>query len=155
MRCHTSLRVLLILLAVTVHDPAVAAESAPDLTRQSPLDRELTYNLGATGLRGWIYSKPATHFDGLQGRTTDASRQILVTHVGVGSPADGVVQVGDVIVGTEGREFAGDARKELARELECPADLMGDSAQMNMWLHKTVLKKIADNGGNVPKELLD
>ena len=47
------------------------------------------------------------------------------------------------------------ARKELAIELGCPADLMGDSAKMNMWLHKTVLKKIADNGGNVPKELLD
>ena len=47
------------------------------------------------------------------------------------------------------------ARKELAVELGCPADLMGDSAKMNMWLHKTVLKKIADNGGNVPKELLD
>jgi hypothetical protein len=47
------------------------------------------------------------------------------------------------------------ARKELATELGCPANLMGDSAQMNMWLHKTVLKKIADNGGNVPKELLD
>jgi len=47
------------------------------------------------------------------------------------------------------------ARKELAVELGCPADLMGDSARMNMWLHKTVLKKIADNGGNIPKELLD
>ena len=47
------------------------------------------------------------------------------------------------------------ARKELAKELNCPAELMGDSAQMNMWLHKTVLSKIADNGGNIPKELLD
>jgi len=47
------------------------------------------------------------------------------------------------------------ARKELALELGCPADLMGDSAKMNMWLHKTVLKKIADNGGNIPSELLD
>lgn len=47
------------------------------------------------------------------------------------------------------------ARKELATELGCPAELMGDSARMNMWLHRTVLKKIADNGGNVPKELLD
>jgi len=47
------------------------------------------------------------------------------------------------------------ARKELATELGCPADLMGDSAKMNMWLHKTVLAKIAANGGNVPKELLD
>ena len=47
------------------------------------------------------------------------------------------------------------ARKELAVELGCPAELMGDSAKMNMWLHKTVLKKIAENGGNIPKELLD
>ena len=47
------------------------------------------------------------------------------------------------------------ARKELATELSCPAELMGDSAKMNMWLHKTVLARIAANGGNIPKELLD
>jgi hypothetical protein len=47
-----------------------------------------------------------------------------------------------------------DARKDLARELGCPADLMSDSARMNMWLHKAVLQKLAANGGNVPKELL-
>jgi hypothetical protein len=47
------------------------------------------------------------------------------------------------------------ARKELATELGCPASKMGDSAQMNMWLHKAVLQKLADNGGNIPKELLD
>lgn len=46
------------------------------------------------------------------------------------------------------------ARKELATELGCPAAKMGDSAQMNMWLHKTVLQKLAENGGNIPKELL-
>ena len=46
------------------------------------------------------------------------------------------------------------ARKELAAELGCPADKMGDSAQMNMWLHKAVLQKLADNGGNIPAELL-
>lgn len=48
-----------------------------------------------------------------------------------------------------------DARKELAVELGCPANLMNDSAQMNTWLHKTVLQKLAENGGNIPKELLD
>jgi len=47
------------------------------------------------------------------------------------------------------------ARKELATELGCPAELTQDSAKMNMWLHKTVLARIAANGGNVPKELLD
>lgn len=46
------------------------------------------------------------------------------------------------------------ARKELATELGCPADLMSDSAKMNMWVHKEVLARIAANGGNVPKELL-
>lgn len=48
-----------------------------------------------------------------------------------------------------------DERKELAKELGCPADKMADSAEMNTWLHKTVLQKIAANGGNIPKELLD
>ena len=47
------------------------------------------------------------------------------------------------------------ARKELASELGCPQEKMADSAQMNMWLHKTVLQKLADNGGNVPADLLD
>ena len=48
-----------------------------------------------------------------------------------------------------------DARKELAVELGCPPEKMKDSAQMNMWLHKTVLQKLADNGGNIPPELLN
>ena len=74
----------------------------PESSVQAIVDNEIcslshgTYNLGSTGLRGWIYLKPATHFDGLQGRTTESSRQILVTHVGAKSPADGVVQVGGV-----------------------------------------------------------
>jgi hypothetical protein len=48
-----------------------------------------------------------------------------------------------------------EARKELARELNAPADVMNDSARMNIWLHKTVLRKIAENGGNIPPSLLD
>jgi 3-oxoacyl-ACP reductase-like protein len=48
-----------------------------------------------------------------------------------------------------------EARHELAVELGCPAELMSDSAKMNTWLHKTVLKKIAENGGNIPQSLLD
>lgn len=46
------------------------------------------------------------------------------------------------------------ARKELATELGCPAEKMSDSAQMNMWLHKSVLQKLAANGGNIPADLL-
>jgi hypothetical protein len=48
-----------------------------------------------------------------------------------------------------------EARKSLAKELGAPNDVMDDSAKMNVWLHKTVLERIAANGGNVPKELLD
>lgn len=48
-----------------------------------------------------------------------------------------------------------EARKEMAVELGCPAEFMGDSAKMNVWLHKTVLKEIAENGGNIPANLLD
>ncbi|RPJ24624.1 MAG: DUF3597 domain-containing protein [Chloroflexi bacterium] len=48
-----------------------------------------------------------------------------------------------------------EARTELAKELGAPDDVMSDSARMNTWLHKTVMKKIAENGGNIPKELLD
>jgi len=32
---------------------------------------------------------------------------------------------------------------------------MGDSALMNMWLHKEVMKRLAENGGNIPANLLD
>lgn len=46
-------------------------------------------------------------------------------------------------------------RKELATELGCPPEKMGDSAQMNVWLHKAVLRKLAENGGKVPASLLD
>lgn len=46
------------------------------------------------------------------------------------------------------------ARRELAEELECPEEDMEDSAHMNMWLHKAVLQKLAENGGQVPVDLL-
>ena len=54
-----------------------------------------------------------------------------------------------------GMDSSLNARKELATELGCPADLMGgDYSKMNVWLHQTVLQKIADNGGNIPASLL-
>ena len=44
------------------------------------------------------------------------------------------------------------ARKELAQELHYTGD-MNDSAAMNIWLHKQVMRKLADNGGKVPEDL--
>ena len=44
------------------------------------------------------------------------------------------------------------ARKELAEELHYTGD-KNDSATMNIWLHKEVMQKLAENGGKVPGEL--
>ena len=46
------------------------------------------------------------------------------------------------------------ARKELATELGYSGKLDG-SAEMNLWLHKAVMKKLAENGGKVPADLKD
>ena len=45
-------------------------------------------------------------------------------------------------------------RKELAQELNYSGD-MNDSASMNIWLHKQVMNKLAENGGKVPDDLKD
>ena len=44
------------------------------------------------------------------------------------------------------------ARKELAQELHYTGDT-ADSASMNIWLHKQVMQKLAENGGKVPDSL--
>ena len=44
------------------------------------------------------------------------------------------------------------ARKELAQELHFTGDT-NDSASMNIWLHRQVMIKLAENGGKVPEEL--
>ena len=113
-------RALLMTLMASGHLFADEPQGPPDLTKDRSVDRAQTYNLGSTGLRGWIYLKPATYFDGLQGRTTAPSRQILVTHVGAKSPADGIVQVDDVILGVGGKPFTDDARKSIAGQSRRP-----------------------------------
>jgi 3-oxoacyl-ACP reductase-like protein len=45
-------------------------------------------------------------------------------------------------------------RRALASELGYTGD-MNDSATMNIWLHKQVMRKVAENGGEVPATLLD
>jgi len=45
-------------------------------------------------------------------------------------------------------------RKDLATELGYSGD-KDDSATMNIFLHKTLLKRLAENGGRIPSDLLD
>ncbi|HZF81716.1 MAG TPA: DUF3597 domain-containing protein [Rubrivivax sp.] len=53
-----------------------------------------------------------------------------------------------------GMESSLDERRELARELGYTGST-SDTATMNIWLHKQVMKKLAENGGKVPADLLD
>ncbi|WP_426043587.1 DUF3597 domain-containing protein [Caulobacter sp. DWR3-1-2] len=53
-----------------------------------------------------------------------------------------------------GMESSLSERKELADELGYSGD-KNDSAAMNIWLHKQVIKKLSENGGKVPAELMD
>ena len=99
--------------------PSWAQAAAPDLTAAgviATIDRTLTYNLGPTGLRGWIYSAGGNV--GQEGLITAQSRQILITVVGAGSPAAGVLAVNDVVLGASGGSgavalFSSDARKSF------------------------------------------
>ncbi|HTX78729.1 MAG TPA: DUF3597 domain-containing protein [Longilinea sp.] len=69
-------------------------------------------------------------------------------------PLEWKVSIADLLA-LLGMDYSLQARIELAKELGCPENLMGgDHANMNIWLHKTVLQKIAQNGGNVPQSLL-
>lgn len=123
-------------LATLTCDRVVAdpAQTPPDLTLNRQVDRKLTYNLGATGLRGWIHTRAANFLDSVQGRTTTAARQILVTHVGKGSPADGVMQVDDVILGVGGKPFDDDARKQIAAAIqEAEKDSSGGRLRLTRW----------------------
>ncbi len=84
--------------------------AAPDLTKGGERSAKARHdwNLGATGMRGWMYCDRMV--------TTDA-RQILVTEVDAGSPADGVLRVGDVLLGVAGRPFSFDPRTEFGAAL--------------------------------------
>jgi hypothetical protein len=134
---------LLAALAVGLTGPLFA--QAPDLTAagaiaalktdpaSSPVYGD-TYNLGATGMRGWICNKMDSNHERAQGRTTLNSRQILVTHVGAASPADGVVKVDDVILGVDGKPFSDDARKSIARAIqEAETDAKGGKLKLTVW----------------------
>jgi hypothetical protein len=123
-------------LVILTCDRVVAnpAQTPPDLTQDRQVDRKLTYNLGATGLRGWIHTRAANFLDSVQGRTTTAARQILVTHVGKGSPADGVMQVDDVILGAGGKPFDDDARKQIAAAIqEAEKETSGGRLRLTRW----------------------
>ena len=103
------------------------AADIPDFTSgdQIPQGASHDWTLGATGLRGWIYSDKLV--------TSDA-RQISVTKVEKGSPADGVLNVGDVILGVHGKRFSFDPRTEFGEALTvAESDAAGGKLSLVRW----------------------
>ncbi len=95
--------------------PALAAAKAeamamPDFTKGDTVakDGPHDWTLGPTGARGWIFTS--------NGHSGEA-RQILVTAVAKGSPAATMLNVGDVILGVDGKNFSGDARIQFANAI--------------------------------------
>ncbi|MEY3459213.1 MAG: hypothetical protein RL215_2370 [Planctomycetota bacterium] len=108
-----------ILLAATVWlSISVLVSAAPDESNPKipdfakgdvlPPGAKHDWNLGPTGLRGWMFSDKLV--------TKDA-RQILITAVDSGSPADGILAVGDVLTGVHGKPFSFDPRTEFGRAI--------------------------------------
>ena len=87
---------------------AAEAQPMPDFTQGGQPDQSHDWTLGPTGARGWIYTANG------HSRLT---RQILVTAVATGSPADRVLSVGDVILGVGGQNFTDDARVQFGKAI--------------------------------------
>ena len=112
--------------------PALAAKSKtpssnPDFTKGGVIPAEASHDwtLGATGARGWIYA---------EGFSTSKARQIAITKVANGSPADGILQKGDVILGVGGKPFAYDPRPEFGKALTvAETEAAGGKLSLTCW----------------------
>jgi hypothetical protein len=111
---------------------------------------------------------PATIGQGAPGRPTAINyippKPAAMPMVDVVSKLDGLAKASPIklnwklsindLMALLGMDHSPDAIKELAVELGCPATEMGDSYKRNVWTHKALLQKIAENGGNIPQNLL-
>ena len=101
---------LSLVTALSAAGHAAAQSDNPDFTEGGTIPEGAVHDwaLGATGARGWMYSDRLV--------TTDA-RQISITEVAEGSPADGVLAIGDTLLGVNGEQFSHDPRTELGKAL--------------------------------------
>ncbi|MCE9611334.1 MAG: DUF6288 domain-containing protein [Chthoniobacter sp.] len=109
MNLHLVFRLCLLTLVVTAQAAQPPAGPPPDATKDpKAAEGKSDWNLGPTGMRGWMFVRE---------NYTDEARQIVVTKIDPGSPADGVMELGDVILGVAGKLFTGDARRVFGREI--------------------------------------
>ena len=99
-----------------------------------PAGYDHDWNLGPTGARGWIYTS---------GYETTEARQILVTKIDKGSPADGVLKLKDVILGVGGSEFSYDPRTEFGKAISAAESRAGKGKlELEVWRNGKKLKKV-------------
>lgn len=98
-----------------------------DLTKDTPAKTDNSYNLGPTGAMGWMH---------VENGMTEKSRQILITAIDKGSPADGKLETGDVILGVFGKPFTMDARRTFGLAIG-----QAETEQAGGSLPLTVLRK--------------
>jgi len=102
---------IILILSTLAHGAGKSESSSPpDFTQGGtiPKNAKHDWNLGATGARGWMFCDKMV--------TSDA-RQIAITKVEKSSPADGILAVGDVLLGVSGKAFSYDPRTELGKAL--------------------------------------
>ena len=104
------MRTLIVAVVLGLAGSAMADSANPDFTQgdQIPEGASHDWNLGPTGARGWMYSNKME---------TSEARQVYVTTVDAGSPADGVLNPGDVILGIGDQPFTYDPRTELGKAI--------------------------------------
>ena len=155
---------ILVLMLLAMAGLARAFSPNPDLTvagaiatlktdtNSSPLYTE-TYNLGATGLRGWIYlSNGAGTTHGADGTMTGESRQILVTVAS--APGSAVLAVDDVILGAMAGDsgtvplFTSDARKAFGAAIT-ESEKSGEAKEMFKMLRDFSPRKVRVVGGTI------
>jgi alpha-L-arabinofuranosidase len=113
-QCYlASIAALAVVAFFTVQLPAAGpAEKTgkPDFTKGDKIPETATHdwNLGPTGARGWMYSNKME---------TSEARQIFITQVEKGAPADGVLDTGDVILGIADEPFSYDPRTEMGKAI--------------------------------------
>jgi hypothetical protein len=128
-RTSRPLTIAACLVAAVLAMPCAAAPRGqmpnPDFTKGDSIPEGATHDwtLGASGARGWMFSNRLE---------TSEARQIAITKVDKGSPADGVLKVGDVILGIDGKAFSSDPRVAIGRALTA-AEAATGNLKLSVW----------------------
>lgn len=142
---------LLLLIGVGVCLQQIAqAQEIPDFTQGDTIPSDTTHdwNLGPTGARGWIHSHRLE---------TSEARQIYITEVEAGSPSDGKLFEGDVILGIDDVMFSYDPRTEMGKGIQ-QAESEKGRLRLNCWRNgeeKNVVLKLRTMGGYSPTAPFD